>query len=75
MLSARAPWPTARRRPKSQPKSGPGRSAYAEKAVASLRAARASGYKDVQNLEVEPDLDPIRADSGFASFMQEIRKP
>jgi len=48
---------------------------YADKAVASLRAARVNGYTDVHNLEVEPDLDPIRSDSGFDTFMQECRKP
>jgi hypothetical protein len=48
---------------------------YAGLAVAALRAARANGYKDVRNLEVEPDLDPIRADSGLNSLMQEFRKP
>jgi serine/threonine-protein kinase len=48
---------------------------YAQQAVTALRAARANGYKDVHNLEVEPDLDPIRADSGFNSFMWEFRKP
>jgi tRNA A-37 threonylcarbamoyl transferase component Bud32 len=48
---------------------------YAQQALAALRAARANGYKDVHNLGVEPDLDPIRADSGFNSFMQEFRKP
>jgi serine/threonine protein kinase len=48
---------------------------YARLAVTALRAARASGYKDVRNLEVEPDLDAIRSDSGFDSFMREFRKP
>ncbi len=48
---------------------------YAQQAVAALRAARANAYKDVQNLEVEPDLDPIRTDSGFNSLMQDFRKP
>ena len=48
---------------------------YANKALASLRAARANGYKDFANLEVEPDLDPIRADSGFVAFLQDFRKP
>jgi tRNA A-37 threonylcarbamoyl transferase component Bud32 len=48
---------------------------YAGLAVAALRAARANGYNKVHDLQVEPDLDPIRADSGFDSFMQEFRKP
>jgi serine/threonine-protein kinase len=48
---------------------------YAGLAVAALRAARTNGYRDAHNLEVEPDLDAIRADSGFNSFMQELRKP
>jgi tetratricopeptide repeat protein len=48
---------------------------YGQLAVAALRAARQNGYKDVHDLEVEPDLDPIRNDSGFNSFMQEFRKP
>jgi serine/threonine-protein kinase len=48
---------------------------YADLAVAALRAARANGYNNVQALEVEPDLDPIRADSRFGAFMQEFSKP
>jgi hypothetical protein len=48
---------------------------YARLAVTALRAAKANGYKDVQNLEVEPDLDAIRSDSGFDSLMREFRKP
>jgi serine/threonine-protein kinase len=48
---------------------------YAGLAVAALRAARANGYKDVHNLEVEPDLDPIRHEAGFYAVMQEFSKP
>jgi serine/threonine-protein kinase len=47
---------------------------YADQAFAALRAAQANGYKDAENLEVEPDLDPIRTESRFALLIQELRK-
>ena len=46
---------------------------YTAQAVESLRAARANGYQDVHNLEIEPDLDPIRHAAEFVSFMQDFR--
>jgi tetratricopeptide (TPR) repeat protein/tRNA A-37 threonylcarbamoyl transferase component Bud32 len=46
---------------------------YTERAIAALRNARANGYKDAHNLEVEPDLDPIRADSRFHSLIAEMQ--
>jgi serine/threonine-protein kinase len=47
---------------------------YSDLAFAALRAAQATGYKDADNLDVEPDLDPIRTESRFALFMSELRK-
>jgi serine/threonine protein kinase len=47
---------------------------YSEQAIAALRNAQANGYKDVQNLKLEPDLDPIRADPRFRSLVAELRK-
>ncbi len=48
------------------------RQSYRDSAVAALRQAKDSGYKDVQNLEVEPDLDPVRDHPGFKTLMREM---
>ncbi len=48
---------------------------YIDRAVEALRQARANGYKDVRNLQMEPDLDPIREDKGFQALMREYSLP
>ena len=48
------------------------RHCYLDRAVEALRQARANGYKDVKNLEVEPDLDPVRDHPGFQALMREL---
>jgi len=47
---------------------------YTELAVAALRQAKTHGYKDVANLKVDPDLDPIRSSSEFRNLMEEFKK-
>lgn len=47
---------------------------YADLAFTALRNAQANGYKDAANLEIEPDLDPIRHESRFAILLEEMRK-
>ena len=47
---------------------------YTTQAVAALRQAKANGYKDVHNLEVDPDLDPIRGGKEFYGFMLEFKE-
>jgi tetratricopeptide (TPR) repeat protein len=47
------------------------RQEYCDRAVEALRQAKAQGYKDVRNLQAEPDLDPIRQDKGFRQLMGE----
>ena len=48
---------------------------YIDSAVEALRQAKANGYKDVHNLRIEPDLDPIREDKEFQSLMREYGVP
>jgi serine/threonine protein kinase len=48
---------------------------YTDSAIAALRQAKANGYKDVHNLQIEPDLDPIREDKGFQTLMREYGLP
>jgi tetratricopeptide (TPR) repeat protein len=48
---------------------------YSARAVEALRKARENGYKDVKNLQTEPDLDPIRTDKGFQAFLREYSTP
>jgi tetratricopeptide (TPR) repeat protein len=47
------------------------RQGYLDRAVEVLRQAKINGYKDVKNLEVEPDLDPVRDQPGFQALMRE----
>ncbi len=44
---------------------------YRDRAVESLHQAKKSGYNDVKNLQIEPDLDPIRSDKGFQTLLRE----
>jgi tetratricopeptide (TPR) repeat protein len=48
---------------------------YIDRAVEALRQAKAKGYKDVKNLQIEPDLDPIRQDKHFLALMREYTTP
>ena len=45
---------------------------YRDLALAALRQAKQNGYKDAANLEVQPDLDPIRETPEFKSFVREL---
>jgi hypothetical protein len=49
------------------------RQRYLDRAVEVLLLAKANGYKDVKNLEVEPDLDPVRNQPGFQALMREYK--
>jgi hypothetical protein len=51
------------------------RQRYLDSAVEALRQAKANGYKDVKNLQLEPDLDPLRQDRGLQQFMREYAAP
>jgi serine/threonine protein kinase len=48
---------------------------YCDRAVEALRQAKKLGYDDVKNLQIEPDLDPIRSDKGFQALMREYNSP
>ncbi len=48
---------------------------YFDRAIEALRQAKANGYKDVKNLQVEPDLDPLRPQGGFQAVMREYATP
>jgi tetratricopeptide (TPR) repeat protein len=45
---------------------------YTRKALESLRAAVANGYRDRANLETEPELDPLRTNADFRSLLAGI---
>jgi tetratricopeptide (TPR) repeat protein len=49
------------------------RRSYEEKALASLVAAVASGYKDLFKLETNPDLDPIRSLPEFKKLLEKVK--
>ncbi|MGH7174172.1 MAG: protein kinase domain-containing protein [Gemmataceae bacterium] len=51
------------------------RQEYCRRAVEALRQAKANGYKDVKNLQIEPDLDAIRQDKSFQSLLREFAAP
>jgi serine/threonine-protein kinase len=47
---------------------------YTERALEALRLARKHGWKSAEEVATDPDLDPIRADRGFAALLDEFRK-
>jgi serine/threonine-protein kinase len=47
---------------------------YTDRAFAALRQALAAGWRSIVDLEIDPDLDPIRADPGFAPLLDEFRR-
>ncbi len=46
---------------------------YTESAFQSLRLAKRAGWKNVVDLETDPDLDAIRNAPGFADVVAEFR--
>ncbi len=48
---------------------------YKSAAFDCLRQARKRGWNDVETLEIDPDLEPIRKDPEFKAVVQEYRKP
>jgi tetratricopeptide (TPR) repeat protein len=47
---------------------------YAEQALAALRQAVASGFKDTKALQTNPDLEALRSFDGFQQFLTQIAK-
>jgi serine/threonine-protein kinase len=47
---------------------------YAERALAALRKAVASGFKDTKALESSPDLEPLRSFEGYQQFLNQIAR-
>ncbi len=47
---------------------------YAQKALATLRQAVFSGYKDVQGLQTSPDLAPLRSSDDYKQLLNQIAK-
>jgi tRNA A-37 threonylcarbamoyl transferase component Bud32/tetratricopeptide (TPR) repeat protein len=50
------------------------RAEYRARALGVLRDMVAAGYRDRRELEIDPDLDPIRDEPGFQSVLEELRK-
>jgi len=50
------------------------RRGYADKALATLRQAIARGYKDIQSLQTNPDLDALRSSNGYNQILNLIAK-
>lgn len=55
------------------PRGEPQSEQYAARAVALLRQALAAGYKDVQELKTDSDLDPLRARPDFKNLLADIQ--
>jgi serine/threonine-protein kinase len=47
---------------------------YTDRALEALRLALKRGWRSAEEVATDPDLDPIRADRGFASLLEEFRK-
>jgi len=47
---------------------------YAASAIDALRQAISHGYRDLQGLQIDPDLDPIRDQPGFIALVNELKK-
>ena len=47
---------------------------YTDRATDALRLALKHGWKSAEEVATDPDLDPIRADPGFVSLLEELRK-
>ena len=50
------------------------KSDYADQALAALRQAVASGFKDTKALETNPDLEPLRSYPAYKDFLNQIAK-
>ncbi len=49
------------------------RADYAARAVKELRAAAAHGFRDVDKIEADPDLDALHAEAGYRAFVAELK--
>lgn len=47
---------------------------YTEKAIACLREARKRGWRDVETLRIDTDLEPIRNVDAFTALLEEFRQ-
>jgi len=50
------------------------KSDYANQALAALRQAVASGFKDTKALETNPDLELLRSLDGYKQFLSQVAK-
>jgi serine/threonine-protein kinase len=48
---------------------------YTDEAVAAIRRGRERGWRDLERLKIDPDLDPIRSDPGFQRLLADLRTP
>jgi serine/threonine-protein kinase len=51
------------------------KSHYATETVAMIRKGCAEGWKDIERLRVDPDLDPIRGERAFQQLLRELQSP
>jgi len=49
------------------------RAGYAAQAVKDLRAAADHGFRDLAKIETDPDLDVLRSDAGYKTFIAELK--
>jgi serine/threonine-protein kinase len=54
---------------------GAGREAHAERAIAALRRAVASGFRELDLIRTDPDLDPLRARQDFQMLLLDLALP
>jgi hypothetical protein len=46
---------------------------YADEAIAGIRRARQGGWRDVERLKIDPDLDGIRSRPEFQQLIKELQ--
>jgi serine/threonine-protein kinase len=48
---------------------------YTGETLAAIRKGFADGWRDLERLRVDPDLDPVRGDPAFQQMLQEFQQP
>jgi tetratricopeptide (TPR) repeat protein len=48
---------------------------YTGETIAAIRKGYADGWRDLERLRVDPDLDPVRGDPAFQQMLQQFQQP